>query len=348
MNIFIDSNVLYQDYFFENKSNKNLLEYCKQELITIYISDIVRLELRKQFEKEILLQIVDLKKVSKIVNRLKFHINIPEIDLNKELERFDDFYNNLLKINNFHILQYKNDFLPDIVDRAINKRKPFTEEKSELKDAIIWKTYSDYVESINILDCILLTNNTSDFCEKNDKTKIHKELQKDTKKFSVINSSFEFLKLNANVLESPENQFQAYMNLITIDEEYVFNLMYDNFEEELRGNIHDKIDKMHPSEIKSYNFIFDGQIIPYDIELLVCEEVDVEIFGDTALISGSIYINCDVEILEYKAVRDSGEDNYSFYDESIIQFKVNFNFDYRQGEIVEDLEIMDIDVYDVS
>ena len=32
--------------------------------------------------------------------------NIPEIDLNKELERFDDFYNNLLKINNFHILQY--------------------------------------------------------------------------------------------------------------------------------------------------------------------------------------------------------------------------------------------------
>ena len=122
----------------------------------------------------------------------------------------------------------------------------------------------------------------------------------------------------------------------------------NNFEEELRVHIHDKIDKMHPSEIKSYNFIFDGQIVPYDIELIVCEEIDFEIFGDTALISGTIYINCDVEILEYKPVRDSGEDNYSFYDESIIQFKVNFNFDYRQGEIVEDLEIMDIDVYDVS
>jgi hypothetical protein len=289
-----------------------------------------------------------LKKVSKIVNRLKFQIDIPEIDLNRELNRFDDFYNNLLTINNFYILKYRNDFLPDIVDRAINKRKPFTEEKSELKDAIIWKTYSDYVENIDIADCILLTNNISDFCQKNDKTKIHYELQKDTKKFNVINSSFEFLKLNATVLESPEYQFQTYMNQITIDEEYVFNLMCNNFEEELRGHVRDKIDKMHPSEIKSYNFIFDGQIIPYDIELVVCEEIDFEIFGDTALISGTIYINCDVEILEYKLVRDSGEDNYNFYDESIIQFKINFNFDFRQGEKVEYLEIMDIDVYDVS
>lgn len=53
MNIFIDSNILYQDYFFENKSNKKLLEYCEEGLLNLYMSEIVKLELRRQFQKEI-------------------------------------------------------------------------------------------------------------------------------------------------------------------------------------------------------------------------------------------------------------------------------------------------------
>lgn len=53
MNIFIDSNILFQDYFFENKSNKKLLEYCKEGLLKLYMSEIVRLELRRQFQKEL-------------------------------------------------------------------------------------------------------------------------------------------------------------------------------------------------------------------------------------------------------------------------------------------------------
>ena len=348
MNIFIDSNVLFQDYFFENKSNKNLLEYCKRGFFNIYMSEIVRLELRRQFEKEMLFHNSELKKLEKISNRLKNKIEIPKIDIEKALKKYDHFYNNLSIIENYYILNFKNNFLPDIVDRAINKRKPFTEEKSELKDAIIWKTYSDYVENNDITDCILLTNNVSDFCDKNDKTKIHAELLKDTNKFKVINTSFEFLKINASILESPEYKFQLYINQITIDEDYVFDLISKNFESSFREKIHNKIERMHLSEIKSHNFIFDGQIIPYDIELIVCENIDFEIVGDIALISGIIYINCDVEIMEYNSVRDSGEDNFTFYDENTIQFKVNFNFDFKENEIAEDLEIMDIDVYDVS
>jgi hypothetical protein len=53
MNVFIDSNILFEDYFFENKSNKNLLEYCKEGLLYLYMSEIVRLELRRQFQKEL-------------------------------------------------------------------------------------------------------------------------------------------------------------------------------------------------------------------------------------------------------------------------------------------------------
>lgn len=348
MNIFLDSNILYQDYFFENKSSKQLIQYCEQGLINIYMAEIVRLELRRQFEKEILSQNRELKKIIKDSARLKTGITIPEISLSNKLREFDSFYLKLETLDNFEILNYKNEYLPDIVDRAINRKKPFTEEKSELKDALIWKTYSDYVESIMIDDCILLTNNTSDFCTKKDKSTIHPELQLDSKKFKVINSSFDFIKTNAPLLESPEYKFQLYINQFTIDENFVLKIISENFEKKLEDRIHSKIDRIHPSELFEDNFIFDGQLIGYDIELLECEEIEYEVIHDKALISGVIIANCETEVLEYNSVRDPGEDSFSSVGEKSVQFAVYFNFDFKEGEIAEDFEITSIEVCGVE
>ena len=247
-------------------------------------------------------------------------------------------------IDNFNILNYKNEFLPDIVDRAINRKKPFTEEKSELKDALIWKTYSYYVEKNLIEDCILLTNNTSDFCAKNDKSAIHPDLQLDSKKFKVINSSFDFIKTNGSLLESPEYKFQVYINQFTIDEDFVLKIISENFERKLEDKIHSKIDRIHPSVLLEDSFIFDGQLVGYDIELLECEEIECEVIYDKALISGLIIVNCETDILEYNPVRDPGEDSFSSIGEKSIQFAVYFNFDFREDEIAEDFEITGIEV----
>lgn len=348
MNLFIDSNILFQDYFFENKSNRQLIQYCENGLISVYVSEIVRLELRRQFEKELLSQKREVKKLTKDSIRLKTDIVINEISITEKLQHFDDFYSKLQFLDNFYILNYKNEFLPDIVDRAINRKKPFTEEKSELKDALIWKTYSDYVERIPIEDCILLTNNTSDFCAKNDKNSIHPELQLDSKKFKVINSSFEFIKTIAPILESPEYKFQVYIKQFTIDENFVIRMISDNFEKKLEDTVHSRIERIHPSDLFEDNFAFDGQLIGYDIELLECEDIEYEIIGDKALISGVIYINCETEVLEYNSVRDPGEDSFSSIGERNIQFEVHFNFDFKEDEIAEDFEITGIEVWDIE
>jgi predicted nucleic acid-binding protein len=339
MNIFIDSNIIFQDYFFENKSNKQLLEYCREGLLSIYMSEIVKLELRRQFEKEIISQNREIKKLIKDSSRLKVDFSWNEILLSDQMIKFDDFYNKLEYIDNFYFLNYKNEFLPDIVDRAIHRKKPFTEEKSELKDALIWKTYSDYVEQYNSIDCILLTNNTSDFCQKNDKNSIHPDLAKDSTRFSVINSSFDFIKRKGPLLESPEYKFQSYFNQIDFTEEYVLELISDNFEQKIRDHIHSEVDRIHPSEILSESFIFDGQLIAYDIELLYCEDIESEVIADKALISGVLFVNCETDILEYNSVRDAGEDSFTTVGEKILQFRVFFNFDFKENEIVDDFEI---------
>lgn len=347
MNIFIDSNILYQDYFFDNKSNKKILEYCEEGLLHLYMSEIVRLELRRQFQKEIEEKNKEINKIIKAFNRLKIENDIVIISIEEELKKFDSFYSRLNLYNNFHILPYKNDFLPDIVDRAINRKKPFTEEKSELKDAIIWKTYSEFVEVNNTVDCILLTNNTSDFCAKKDKSKIHPELISDSDKFSVINNSYEFIKTYANILEKPDYKFQIYIGQIEINNEFVHEVIVSNFEKDIEEKIRQKIDNMHPLDILAADYIFDGQLISYGCEILECEDIDVEILSEVALISGIVYANCETEILEYNAVRDPGEDRYSSLGEKYITYKIHFNFDMKKDEIYSDFEIIDMDIFDI-
>ncbi|QHC84711.1 hypothetical protein AS589_07880 [Empedobacter brevis] len=238
--------------------------------------------------------------------------------------------------------------MPDLIERAIYRKKPFTEEKSELKDAIIWKTYSHYVESNDTSDCILLTNNTSDFCSKQDKSRIHLDLEVDTTRFSVINKSFEFIKANATVLESPENKFQAYINQIEIDQVFVLNIIENNFEKIIESEIHKKIDNLHPSDILSNDYFFDGQMVAYGCEILDCEDIEYEVFGDTSLISGVVYASCEVEILQYNAARDPGEDRFSTIGERNVTFKVFFNFDLKMDEMYSDFEITDVEVNDID
>ena len=81
MNIFLDSNILFQDYFFDNKSNKKILDYCKEGLLNLYMSEIVRLELRRQFQRELEDKNREIKKIIKDAIRLKIEAEITEIEL---------------------------------------------------------------------------------------------------------------------------------------------------------------------------------------------------------------------------------------------------------------------------
>jgi predicted nucleic acid-binding protein len=347
IHLFVDSNILFKDYFFETKSNKKLLQYCENELITIYISEIVKLELRRQFEKEIEAKNALIRKVNEDCKRLRIFNTYNEASLSKQLDIFDRFYNTLTSLENFHILPYKNDFLPDIVDRAINRKKPFTEEKTELKDAIIWKTYADYVETHNLEDCILLTNNTTDFAKGGDKLSIHPDLLKDTKRFTLINSSFQVIKVKSNILESPEYQFQSFISQIDVDDKLALFVINNYFSKEVSDLVREKANSLHPSDIIK-QYIIDGQVVSHEVTISECEDVEYDVLSNIALVSGKLYADCEVEILEYNASRDFGEESYSSIDDKIITYIIGFNFDLSTGSEYSNFEITDIDIYTID
>jgi len=349
MNVFIDSNILFEDYFFDNKSSKKILDYAKENLIYLYMSEIVRLELRRQFQKEIEAKNRELNKVIADSARLKIDSEVKLIDIGKQLEKFDEFYSELEYIDSFKIIPYKNEYLPDIVDRAIYRKKPFTEEKTELKDALIWKSYSDYVESNQLSKCILLTNNTSDFCAKKDKSKVHQDLLVDTDKFSVINSSFNFLKLKSSILESPEHKFQAYISQFNFNKDFVFNLIIENFAKDIEDTIHLRIDNLSPNDVlKDKDYWYNGYVIGHSTEILECADVEYEILTDSALVSGKVYVSCDTECFQYNAVREHSEEQFSFVSEQYLTYEIYFNFDMGEGEKCSDFEITDMNISSID
>lgn len=349
MNVFIDSNILFEDYFFDNKSTKQILDYAQKGLITIYLSKIVFLELRRQYEKELEGWNAQIRKINKDTPRLLLSSGFGMINIPVQLAKFDEFYSDFEKrCDNFAILPYKNEYFPNIVDRAIRKSKPFTETKTELKDAIIWITYSEYVEQKYLSDCILLTNNVSDFCDKKDKSVVHKTLQVDTKKFVVVNSAFDFIKKYAPTIDSPEYIFEKYVDGLGIDNDFAFRNVRDNFDSIITTKVHEKINKLSASQIVSKNDSwFDGQLIGYDTELLYCEDVEYDVAGQRAIISGYLYLTCEVDALRYNPDRDPGEDSFIHEEEKNITFSVRFNFDMLQGEVCKDIEVLDIEIEDV-
>ncbi|WP_291125272.1 PIN domain-containing protein [Flavobacterium sp. UBA6031] len=348
MNVFLDSNILFKDYFFEKKSPKNLLDYAKRGLINLYMSEIVRLELRRQFIKEIESKKSELEKILEDITRLKIDTVVEVFDLDLQLEKFDKFYTQLISDGCFEIVHYKNDYLPDIVDKAIYRKKPFTEEKTELKDAIIWKSYADFAETNDLEDCILLTNNTTDFCNKGDKSKIHNDLLVDSERFFVFNSAFDFLKEKSTLLESPEHKFQIYISKLDINNELVHDLILENFNKQIEKAVNEKIEKLNPNDILKDGYWYDGYVEPSEIEIFECSEVEYDILTDSALVSGIVYISVETECFHYNASRDTGEDQYSYIGGQTLIYEICFNFDLRENEDCSDFEITNISLDSVN
>ncbi|WP_294670040.1 PIN domain-containing protein [uncultured Fluviicola sp.] len=344
MHVFLDSCILFKDYFLE-KSSKRLLEFAEKGLIDLYMSDIVKLELRRQFEKELIERNTILSKLNKNVRRLRLGDPLLLTDVEKQLRVFDQYYLGLSRLNHFIFLPVKDEFLPDIVDRAINKKKPFTENKSELKDALIWKTYSSYVESKKLDECILLTNNTSDFCGK-DKDKVHNDLLVDTERFKVVNSALDFIKIFGPELDKPERKILAFVENTEFDSEFILENIDKFFIDEILSKIDSAVERLEPSDV--FDEIWMGGYVSGNYsEILECKNIEVETIGSKASVYANLSISYDSEVYEYNAARDPGEDHFHYIGEATLIFTMNISFDLDSEGEGDNLEITDIHLDEV-
>ncbi|HCQ8820422.1 TPA: DUF4935 domain-containing protein, partial [Klebsiella pneumoniae] len=198
MDIFLDTNILYNNWFLTNANFKFLLNFISNDGHTLLICDVVKNEIEHKHSEELQKNI---KKLKESLDELYKLTNIRE---KVDTEKFDIKYS-ILDIFNSGGIDYKEiscDSIPQstVMYRAINRIRPFQDNEKGYRDTLIWLTLLNYAnseESDN--DIIFICENKNDFYDpaKKSLVEFHPDLCKDLLSVNVNKKIVPFLGLSS-------------------------------------------------------------------------------------------------------------------------------------------------------
>ena len=237
VNIFVDTNILYDDPFLQG-NNKFLLDLALRDEVKIYFSEIVIKEASEILKKRLREIIHDYKvNQSKLKKISRLPLNSPGLERSLIVDDFNAFIKDLELKRKIQILSTTTDNLNLALQDLLDKKAPFFNDKNELKDCLIWYTYAKYATNKGLNKCILLTNNYRDFGDR--KGEIHPNLSSLKNNFKLIRS-IENLKIELGeipVLTESEisNNSLAQIKIKEIFQETHIDVLIDHLNDAIDG-----------------------------------------------------------------------------------------------------------------
>lgn len=200
MKIFLDSTELTQYNLLntKNSSIQKMFDMSEQNLINVYISQIVLDEV----EKNNIVKINEiLNKISKNINEIsKYDIGnyIGNIKTNPDIEDcFKSRVDELKNVCNIEIVEYPTDsnIVELLIGRYKNRLAPFHNKTDSWKDYLIWLSYKKIIETIDDEDIVFISANTSDF-SKNKGESLHPDLTIEDKNIQYYKTYKDFSDKN--------------------------------------------------------------------------------------------------------------------------------------------------------
>lgn len=354
MIIFIDTNILFNNWHLNNANFQFLFNYLENTNSILAISELVCQEIDNKFyiELENLKKGFDsnLKKGNSLLNK---EINFDNNSL-ETTYRFKDIVN--LKTKNVEFYDYSTISNLLLVDRALKKVKPFKDEDKGFRDSLIWLSFLSYIKKKGNHKIAFINNNSSDFLN-SEKTDLNESLRNDLKSQGIDNE-FKIYDSIRNFIEK-EVGFKHTYTKSTILEEFI----YPNellIEKMLQDYINSQSVKWFDETIKSHtaNFQNTDYIISFnfeivegieDPELLNWEQIEKDKFFSQLSFHLRIV---EIELVIPKIFFEGLKDDYKYrnidieYDSDnvILTFikkvylNISFNFDTSKT-VVTDLDI---------
>ncbi|WP_162549741.1 PIN domain-containing protein [Hymenobacter nivis] len=273
------------------------------------------------------------------------------------------FYDSLYNEGIIYIIDHEDDILPEIIHRAVNRKKPFSENKNELKDALTWLSYAKFVEDYELINCILITDNVRNFCDleklKKDELVIHNDLLNDTKRFRIYRSIKDFLQSEDKILSFSSVRFLQWVNHQDFNDAFVINILRNDLSDDVKRSIKDKFAYYNLSYIFGTDYSVEG-FIAFDDQFFLhrVENIEVDTFDEECILSGDVFISCSAQAYEYSdGINDSDDDSYRYFinnmssgneyrlfGEKELNIKVTFSFYYNRNERPFNLSIDSIEL----
>ncbi|SFB20502.1 protein of unknown function [Lentibacillus halodurans] len=356
MNIFLDSNVVFTDPFMnKNIYNKLLLELAEKDFVTIYISEVVKKEIINNFEKELSKYYKEIEKSEvKIKKILRENERLPfdwKVTVGEYVLKLKEHYEELEDYGLINVLDFDNNILPELVERSIKRKKPFTDKKQEFRDGIIWLTYANFTKARErfIGTCYFITNNTSDFTLNGE---IHPDLQEDSTAFIFYKNTQEFFQNTDQV-----KQLQKTLNLVNWVEgedfenspQVVLDLLEEQCCDEIFEEVWDYLHMYSDRIFTKYHYEMKPDYVDFEldatsIELIDVGDINVEVVLDTVVITGFLDANIEFNVGFLNPTWAIEEDEIQNVGSDSKPISMDFTLTINQDKKINDLDLDNIDL----
>ena len=287
MNIVLDTNIIRKDLRFKSGNYKILIDYLDKTDSTFIIPRIVIDEAIGIYERNLLEK---QKNVNSAISRLNKSIEVNdeinniELDISSEVDEYNKILTAKLKLNRHTVLEYKNELLPEIVKRCINRIKPAKEDGKQFRDVLLWLSIVEYMKTSTSEEITFISENHRDFGIQ--ANIIHPELEKEIRtigKSIHYYSGYEaFIKEVATPIEFVSKEWlEAQLDLELIQRHITESIIAES--DTIVGSIENKLnvdDELDEPSIESTEY--------YNL-------IDLE-FSVYKLTEGDIYIKTNIEI----------------------------------------------------
>ncbi|MEJ6949989.1 PIN domain-containing protein, partial [Natronospora cellulosivora (SeqCode)] len=329
MNIILDTNIFIGNLNMESDNFNILFDYLRKTGSTIILPQIVYQELKAVYKRKLEEKINNFQSSKKALEKILLIDDIDVVDFNLEnkVEEYIDYFLDKINIKKSDIVLYKPNYLEEIVKRATERKKPFTEKGEEFRDGLLWLTILDIVKNLEEQELIFISRNTKEFA---DKEKLHPDLVKETitnkVEINYYNSLKHFIKNHAsNIKYITYNWIEKQINNDDINDKIL-----DILETKAYDDLLDWI------EWKDYKP--DGYVNPLYVDVsvhdfFVYEMTDETIYVEAKLMS-EVEIEAEVEVEEIKET-----------DELMYEYKINpKNGDMEQVPRYKNINFIDTEI----
>ena len=165
MNVILDTNIFAQDFLMNSASFGLLLDYLKKTGSKILMPLIVYQELGEVYRRELNTGSAQFERTRESLERVLIDATIPrlEIDVSSEVVRYLAFVRKKLNLHDKDIIPFKENYLKELVTRALTRVKPFSDKGEEFRDALLWLTILDIARETNEETLAFISNDAKAF-----------------------------------------------------------------------------------------------------------------------------------------------------------------------------------------
>ena len=202
MDVIIDTNIIEGGNYFRSKQFISFLDYLEKTNSEMVLTQIVKDELVSHYKSNITTKLDKIGDISNFCFSTEISI---DVDIDSEVAAFLDHIKTLNEQKLLYEIAYDNDFLPEIIHRAINRIKPSDKKGQQFRDTILWLTLKKLLKDREFSSFSLISNNFNDFASDKSGSDLHpylkSELESEDLKLKYYKNMSDFMKEHADKIE---------------------------------------------------------------------------------------------------------------------------------------------------